>query len=153
MNIFLSKYINNLDKKGRVSIPASYRVALSSQSFNGIIAYPSFRNKCIECCSLKRLEELSQIIQTLDPYSEVRDAFETIILAEAIQLSFDSEGRVILPKSLIDHADISDQACFVGKGLIFEIWQPQNFETYLSSARQIAQSNRLTLKNIKDVVV
>ncbi|MDR0774463.1 MAG: cell division/cell wall cluster transcriptional repressor MraZ, partial [Rickettsia sp.] len=43
MNIFLSKYINNIDKKGRVSIPASYRLALSSQSFNGIIAYPSFR--------------------------------------------------------------------------------------------------------------
>ena len=61
---------------------------------------------------------------------------------------------MILPKSLIDHAGISDQACFVGKGLVFEIWQPQNFETYLSSARQIAQSNRLTLKNIKkDVVV
>lgn len=153
MNIFLSKYINNIDKKGRVSIPASYRLALSSQSFNGIIAYPSFRNKCIEGCSLKRLEELSQIIQTLDPYSEERDAFEAIILGEAIQLSFDSEGRVILPKSLIDHAGISDQACFVGKGLVFEIWQPQNFETYLSSARQIAQSNRLTLKNIKDIVV
>ncbi|MDR0296947.1 MAG: division/cell wall cluster transcriptional repressor MraZ [Rickettsia sp.] len=152
MNIFLSKYINNLDKKGRVSVPASYRVALSSQAFNGVIVYPSFRNKCIEACSLKRLEELSQMIQTLDPYSEERDAFETIILGEAIQLAFDGEGRVILPKSLIEHSDISDQVCFVGKGLVFEIWQPQNFETYLSSARQIAQNNRLTLKNInKDI--
>ncbi|WP_341749039.1 division/cell wall cluster transcriptional repressor MraZ [Candidatus Tisiphia endosymbiont of Sialis lutaria] len=148
MNIFLSKYINNLDKKGRVSVPAIYRAALSSQSFNGVIVYPSFRNKCIEACSLKRLEELSQMIQTLDPYSEERDAFETIILGEAIQLAFDGEGRVILPKSLIEHSDISEQVCFVGKGLVFEIWQPQNFETYLSSARQIAQNNRLTLKNI-----
>ncbi|MCC8416037.1 MAG: division/cell wall cluster transcriptional repressor MraZ [Rickettsia endosymbiont of Gnoriste bilineata] len=148
MNIFLSKYINNLDKKGRVSVPASYRAALSSQSFNGVIVYPSFRNKCIEACSLKRLEELSQMIQTLDPYSEERDAFETIILGGAIQLMFDGEGRVILPKSLIEHSDISEQVCFVGKGLVFEIWQPQNFETYLSSARQIAQNNRLTLKNI-----
>ncbi|WP_341749836.1 division/cell wall cluster transcriptional repressor MraZ [Candidatus Tisiphia endosymbiont of Sialis lutaria] len=148
MNIFLSKYINNLDKKGRVSVPASYRAALSSQSFNGVIVYPSFRNKCIEACSLKRLEELSQMIQTLDPYSEERDAFETIILGGAIQLTFDGEGRVILPKSLIEHSDISEQVCFVGKGLVFEIWQPQNFETYLSSARQIAQNNRLTLKNI-----
>ncbi|MCC8399848.1 MAG: division/cell wall cluster transcriptional repressor MraZ [Rickettsia endosymbiont of Platyusa sonomae] len=148
MNIFLSKYINNLDKKGRVSVPASYRAALSSQSFNGVIVYPSFRNKCIEACSLKRIEELSQMIQALDPYSEERDAFETIILSEAIQLTFDSEGRVILPKSLIEHSDISDQVCFVGKGLVFEIWQPQNFEIYLSSARKIAQNNRLTLKNI-----
>lgn len=148
MGIFLSKYINNLDKKGRVSVPASYRSALGDQSFNGVIAYPSFRNKCIEACSLKRLEELSKIIQTLDPYSEERDAFETIILAEAVQLSLDGEGRVILPKSLMDHADIVDQVCFVGKGLIFEMWQPQNYEIYLSSARQIAQNNRLTLKNI-----
>lgn len=148
MNIFLSKYLNNIDKKGRLSVPASYRLALAEQSFNGIIAYPSFRNKCIEACSLSRLEQLSQIIQNLDPYSEERDAFETIILGEAVQLPFDSEGRIILQKSLLDHAGISEQACFIGKGLIFEIWQPQNLENYLSSARRIAQNNRLTLKNV-----
>jgi MraZ protein len=148
MNIFLSKYINNLDKKGRVSVPANYRLAVSNKSFNGIIAYPSFRNNCIEACSIERFEELGKIVQTLDPYSKERDAFETIIFGEAIQLAFDSEGRIILPKSLIDHADILDQVCFVGKGLIFEIWQPQNFANYLIDARQIAQNNRLTLKNI-----
>jgi MraZ protein len=146
--MFLSKYINNIDKKGRVSIPVGYRLALNGQSFNGIIAYPSFRNKCIEVCSLSRLEELAKTIQNLEPYSEERDAFETIILGEAVQLTFDSEGRVILPKSLLEHGGISEQVCFVGKGVIFEIWQPQLFEDYLSSARQIAQNNRLTLKNI-----
>jgi MraZ protein len=149
MSIFLSKYINNIDKKGRVSVPSNYRAALSEEKFNGIIAYPSFRNKCIEACSISRLEQLSKIIQQLDPYSEERDAFETIILGEAIQLPFDGEGRVILPKSLMDHAGISEQSCFVGKGLVFEIWQPQEFEKYLSSARSIAQANRLTLKNIE----
>jgi MraZ protein len=148
MNIFLSKYVNNIDKKGRVSVPVNFRQALAGEVFNGLIAYPSFRKQCIEVCSLKRLEELSQMIQTLDPYSDERDAFETMILAEAVQLPFDGEGRVVLPKSLIDHAGISDQVCFVGKGLIFEIWQPKNFEGHLSSAREIAQNNRLTLKNI-----
>lgn len=148
MNIFLSKYVNNIDKKGRVSVPVNFRQALVGQVFNGLIAYPSFRKQCIEVCSLKRLEELSQMIQTLDPYSDERDAFETMILAEAVQLPFDGEGRVVLPKSLIDHAGISDQVCFVGKGLIFEIWQPKSFEGHLSSAREIAQNNRLTLKNI-----
>jgi len=148
MNIFLSRYTNNIDKKGRVSVPSSYRLAMTGQKFHGIIAYPSFRNKCIEACSLARLEELSVIIQNLDPYSEERDAFETIILSEALQLPFDSEGRIIIPKNLLEHSGITDQACFVGKGLIFEIWQPHNFTTYLSSARKIAQDNRLTLKNL-----
>ncbi|WP_316353171.1 division/cell wall cluster transcriptional repressor MraZ [Candidatus Trichorickettsia mobilis] len=147
MNIFLSKYINNLDKKSRVSVPASYRLVLSGQNFNGIIAYPSFRNKCIEACSIARLETLSQVIQNLDPYSEERDAFETIILGEAVQLAFDGEGRVVLPKSLLEHAEMEEQVCFVGKGVVFEMWQPQNFDTYLVAARQVAQNNRLTLKD------
>lgn len=147
MNIFLSKYINSIDKKGRVSVPASYRLVLSNQAFSGIIAYPSFRNKCIEVCSISRLEEISFIIQNLDPYSEERDAFETMLLGEAMQLPFDSEGRVIIPKTLLKHADITDQACFVGKGVTFEVWQPEEFEGYLSTARKIAQTNRLSLKN------
>lgn len=147
MNIFLSKYINSVDKKGRVSVPAGYRLALSGQKFNGIIAYPSFRNKCIEACSIARLEQIHQVIQNLDPYSEERDAFETVILGEATQLAFDSEGRIVLPKSLLEHSNIIEQVCFVGKGMIFEMWQPQDFECYLSEARQIAKDRRLTLKN------
>jgi MraZ protein len=148
MNIFLSKYINNIDKKGRVSVPSSYRLALAGQSFNGIIAYPSFKNKSIEACSLQRLEQLSQMIQQLDPYSDERDAFETIVLGEAVQLPIDGEGRIILPKTLVEHAGINDQICFVGKGQIFEMWEPSKFDNYLSSAREIAQNNRFNLKNL-----
>jgi MraZ protein len=147
MNIFLSKYENKIDKKGRVSIPASYRLALTKERFNGIIVYPSFKNNCIEACSMSRLEELSQIIQNLDPYSEERDAFETIVLGEAVQLQFDNEGRVILPAYLMEQVGIAAQACFVGKGLVFEIWNPIDFDIHLKSARKIAQGNKLILKN------
>ena len=149
MNIFLSKYINNIDAKGRVSVPSTFRSVLQSEAFSGIIAYPSFRNKCIEACSISRLTQLSEIIQDLDPYSEERDAFETIILGEAIQLPFDKEGRIILTKSLMEHASISNQASFIGKGQVFEIWQPESFENYLTTAKKTAQNNRLTLKNVQ----
>lgn len=148
MEIFLSKYINSIDKKGRVSIPAGYRMTLSSEVYNGIIVYPSFRNQCIEACSISRLKQISEIIQNLDPYSTERDAFETIILGEAVQLSFDNEGRVTLPKNLLEQINITNQACFVGKGVVFEIWNPDAFDKHLEKARKVAQENRLTLKNI-----
>ena len=147
MNIFLSKYVNKMDKKGRVSVPASYRTALAKEDFNGVIVYPSFKNNCIEACSMSRLEELSKIIQNLDPYSDERDAFETVVLGEAAQLQFDNEGRVILPNYLTQQMGISEQACFVGKGLVFEIWNPENFDQHLKAAREIAQANRQILKN------
>lgn len=149
MNIFLSKYINKVDKKGRVSIPASYRLALSKEKIGAIIVYPSFRNDCIEACGISRLEEIYNIIQNLDPYSEERDAFETIIMGESVQLPFDNEGRVLLPSHLTQKLDIQQQACFVGKGNVFEIWNPEKFDLYLSKAKNIAQSNRSMLKNLK----
>ncbi len=150
MNIFLSKYINKIDKKGRVSVPAGYRSVLASERFNGVVVYPSFKNRCIEACSMSRLEELSKIIQNLDPYSEERDAFETIILGEAVQVQFDNEGRVILPSYLMEQVGISEQACFVGKGLVFEIWHPEYFDQHLSAVREIAKVNKLVLKNNQD---
>lgn len=146
--MFLSRYVNNIDKKFRVSVPATYRNTLGSEANAGVIVYPSIKHKCIEACGMNRLEQLSQIIQSLDPYSEERDAFEATILGESIQLNIDSEGRVILPKQLMEYANISDQVMFVGKGLVFEIWNPQDFDLYISKARAIAQNNRNLLKNI-----
>ncbi len=148
MKIFLSRYINNVDKKGRTSVPAPYRAVTNpSHDFSGIVVYPSIKHRCIEACGMDRLEELSRIIQNLDPYSEERDAFETIILGQSTQLSFDSEGRVIIPKHLMDYADLSDQVSFIGKGLVFEIWNPEDLDKQLEQAKVIARENRGLLKN------
>ena len=144
--LFLSTYINKIDKKGRVSVPASFRSALSEQNFPGIIAYSSFINPCVEACGINRIEVLNQTIDSLDPYSEARDAFATTILGGCIQLAFDSEGRVILPENLIAFAKLDEQACFVGKGATFEIWHPTVFEEYAANAREIAKSGRHSLQ-------
>lgn len=149
MSLFLSKYINGIDKKGRVSVPSNYRQNAITDGFAGVVVYPSIRNKSIEACSLSRLKELASMIYSLDPYSEERDAFETIILGEAVQLSFDTEGRVVLPKHLIDYANLDQNAAFVGKGMVFEIWNPDLFEKYSIKVREIASNSKLLLKNIQ----
>ena len=56
--MFLSTYENKLDKKGRVSVPASFRSHLSNLGYNGVICYPSFNNSSIEACSQDRIEKI-----------------------------------------------------------------------------------------------
>jgi MraZ protein len=148
MILFLSKYLNNIDKKGRVSIPAAFRSVITEQSTGSLVLYPSIKNLCIEGCNLAKLEHMSKIIANLDPYSEERDAFETIILGESTQLSLDNEGRIIIPKFLSQYAKLSQQAVFVGKGEVFEIWNPENFEQHLDKAKSIAKANKSILKNL-----
>ena len=146
MALFLSTYKNKVDKKGRVSVPASFRSVLAGENFGGIIAYPSFVYDCIEASGINRIERLSESIDNLDPYSEERDAFATSILGGCVQLSFDGDGRVVLPENLIEVAGLKDQAVFVGKGQTFEIWSPEMFDEYSQKAREFAKANRGALQ-------
>ena len=68
--MFLSTYENKLDKKGRVSVPASFRSHLSNLGYNGVICYPSFNNASIEACSQDRIEKISSAIDSLNPFEE-----------------------------------------------------------------------------------
>ena len=68
--MFLSTYENKLDKKGRVSVPASFRSYLSNLGYNGIICYPSFNNQSIEAWPQDRIEKISTSIETLNPFEE-----------------------------------------------------------------------------------
>ena len=77
--MFLSSYENKIDKKGRVSVPASYRSNLSSMGYNGFICYPSFNHNALEACSQDRIEKLSNSIDSLNPFEEKRDYFATSV--------------------------------------------------------------------------
>lgn len=146
MALFLSTYVNKVDKKGRVSVPASFRAVLANQNFHGIVAYGSFIHSCVEACGMDRIEKLYSQMDDLDPFSEERDAFTATILGGSQQLAFDGEGRVMLPKTLLEGAKITDQAVFVGKGETFEIWQPKAFDAYMNEARKLAADRRSQLR-------
>ena len=146
MALFLSTFEKQIDKKGRVSVPPSFRAVLAAQNFNGMIAYPSFLHPCIEACGMERMEKLYAQIESLDPFSEERDAFATAILGAAVQLAFDGEGRVVIPEALLEKAEITSTGVFVGKGATFELWAPAKFDAHQKAMRELALAKRLNLK-------
>ena len=142
----LSTYENKLDKKGRVSVPASFRSYLSNLGYNGMVCYPSFNNQSIEAWPQDRIEKISNTIDSLNPFEEKRDFFATSILSESINLQFDSEGRISLTPKLLNHAKIKNSMVFVGQGKTFQIWEPTIFEKFKVNARKKANLNRSSLK-------
>ena len=144
--MFLSSYENKIDKKGRVSVPATFRSHLNSIGYNGFISYPSFNHSALEACSQDRIEKLSNTIDSLNPFEEKRDFFATSILSDSENLQFDTEGRVSLPNKLLNHAKIKNNVLFVGLGKTFQIWEPKHFEKFKIVARKKAYQNRSNLK-------
>jgi MraZ protein len=144
--MFLSSFENRIDKKGRVSVPATFRSHLNSMGYNGFISYPSFNYSALEACSQDRIEKLSNTIDSLNPFEEKRDYFATSILSESENLQFDTEGRVSLSEKLLNHAKIRNNILFVGLGKTFQIWEPKVFEKFKIVARKKAYQNRSNLK-------
>ena len=149
--MFLSTYENRLDKKGRVSVPASFRSYLSNLGYNGIVCFLSFNNQCIEAWPQDRIEKISNAIDTLNPFEEKKDYFATSILSESINLQFDNEGRIILSSKLLKHSKIKNNVLFVGQGKTFQIWEPTSFEKFRVNARKKSNIHRASLKWEKQI--
>jgi MraZ protein len=149
--LFLSTYVNKVDRKGRVSVPATFRAALAGQSFNGIIAFRSFKLPALEASGIDRMEEMGARIDALDEFSEDRDALSSLF-ADAHQLAFDGEGRIVLPEALTQHAGIGETAAFVGLGRTFQVWEPERFEKHQQEMRERARRQGTTLPQRRAVL-
>lgn len=148
MAVFLSTFENKVDGKGRVSVPATFRAALEKERSTGLILYPSFKHDCLEGCGDERIEQIAEAIDALDAFSEEAENLQTI-LADSVRLTIDGDGRVMLPKQMIDAAGLDGVAMFVGLGKSFQIWEPSAFQSHRSAARDRARQSGATLRIVK----
>lgn len=146
--MFLSRFTNTLDAKGRVSVPADFRTAVALDSishndaFDGIIVWPSIDGKWLEGGGTALLRSHQALLNTLKPHDLARIAFERAVFGESHRLSFDASGRVSLPKELAEFAGLDKLATFVGMGQRFEIWNPASYDAKLKLVRKMAKETR-----------
>jgi len=125
----MSTYVNKVDRKGRVSVPATFRATLADQSFEGIVAFPSLEYDALEGTGIDTMEAISAGLDGLEQPEE-QQGLATLILARSQRLPFDPEGRIILPEKFVAHAHITETAAFVGLGSTFQIWEPERFAAH-----------------------
>jgi len=148
MAVFLSTYVNKVDRKGRVSVPAEFRKVLAGQSFQGIVIFKSLQHQALEGCSSEHMEQLSESLETLDLPPDEFELIEATIFGGSVQIPFDGEGRIILPQEMCEFAGIAEEAAFVGRRKTFQIWQPQRLTDYEQVAREKARSKDISLSKI-----
>ena len=142
---FSGNYQHTLDAKGRISVPAAYKEALSGEfvvalnnEFNAIAIY-----------TVESWEEISRVIDAI-PYSDAR-AMSYVRLMKANSFPgqrLDAQGRLSIPSALRQKAGLNRNARFVGVGKYIEIWDEERFAaTFATYENQIV--NTLTYVNDK----
>lgn len=125
-------------------MPAGFRAALTGQSFPGIVAFRSLKFPALDAGGYDRLEEIAKSLDELPEFSEERDALGSV-LSDAHELPFDSEGRIVLPQALIEHAAITEQVAFVGIGRSFQLWEPTRYQRHQDEMRERVRQRGFTL--------
>jgi transcriptional regulator MraZ len=138
--LFMSTYVNKVDRKGRVSVPATFRaqIQISGQSFLGVVTYPLLDQEALEGTSIDRMQAISAALDALDAAQEQQD-LATMIFGQSQQLAFDPEGRILLPEPFVAHTHITESAVFVGLGLTFQIWEPGRFAAHRAALLERAR--------------
>lgn len=137
---FLSTATNKVDAKGRVSVPATFRSNIPQEGYQGVVVYKSFKHDCIEGADISFMEQLSERIHgDFGFFSDENEALATVLLGKSTPLGFDPEGRIHVPKDLLDHAGITDKATFVGLGKKFQIWEPEAYERHYEAQLEVAK--------------
>lgn len=144
--LFLDTITNKVDAKGRVSLPSDYRAIVKELSTE-IVCYRSLTAPCIEGCTEELLEKLATDIEnSTDFFSETQDDLTNLIFGDAKRFTFDSTGRIVLTEKLLKHAEIKDNAVFVGKGRKFQIWSEENWAKEEARIREKIKNSRPCLR-------
>jgi len=145
MALFYGTYLNKVDSKGRVSVPAAFRAELDGQRRAGVVAAPSLKHAAVQCAGVEWMDEINRQISQLNFLSEEHDDLTAALLGDTNHLQFDGEGRILLPEALANHAAIDGTAAFIGRGRFFEIWEPKALDAHKAAARKRALEKGLTL--------
>ena len=150
MALFIDTFVNKVDRKGRVrpgDLPRG-RAGSGRQSFTASSRFPSFKYRAVQCAGIDWMVGARRArCRQVDLFSDEHDDLTATLFrrCQAARRSTAKDAsccRRASPK----HAGITEIAAFVGRGSIFEIWEPKRFEPYKAEARQRARSSGRTLR-------
>jgi MraZ protein len=120
--VFLGRHAHNLDAKGRLAIPARFRDELAE----GLVLTRGI-DRCLALYPLAAWRPLAEKLAALPMTdADVRN-FRRLVFAEAVDLTLDTQGRVLVPPDLRRYAEIEREALVVGVDTSIEIWSPQRW--------------------------
>lgn len=133
---FIGEETFKVDGKGRVSIPADFRKVIDSGDSDRepgtppsfVIVYGNATRKYLEGYPMSVHAKLCAAISRMPRNHPKRRQMERFYTGQAVRLTLDDTGRLVLPKKLRDKLELTDQAFFIADNDTFQIWKPETYQ-------------------------
>jgi len=123
--MFIGEYSHTIDEKSRLAIPIKFRAELAS----GAIVTKGL-DGCLFLYTSTEWHKLVEKLNTMPISQKNARAFSRLILAGAMDVDLDKQGRIVLPKYLTDYAKMDHSVIVAGLFNRLEIWDAKVWQEY-----------------------
>ena len=129
--MFIGEYHHSIDEKGRLAVPTKYRESLGL----GAVVTRGL-DRCLFMYPMAAWQEISSHLATL-PFSKANTrSFTRFLLAGAMDVELDKQGRIVVPEYLRTFAGLRKSVVIAGLYNRLEVWDAEAWERYRAGAEQ-----------------
>lgn len=148
MTSLIGEYDCKVDAKGRFMFPISLRKQLEEVFEKGFVINRNLHQKCLVLYPISEWNKLNKKLSKLNRLIKANDVFVRKFTGGATGIEADNTGRILLPKSLVDYADISTDIKVLGSNNVIEIWDKKLYDQFLSQDLDIEKLAEDVLKDL-----
>ncbi len=128
MEMLIGEFNNTLDDKGRILFPAKLRSVLQQDC----VVITQGLDHCLMLFTLEEWASLNKkILESVSLFSDQKRLVMRRFIAPAQKIDFDKSGRLSIPQTLRDYADLKGECTILGINKYMELWDSASYRSYL----------------------
>jgi MraZ protein len=132
---FSGKYYYTVDPKGRIIIPAPFREIITSNYSTKLYVTNAPFERCLSIYPVEEWNKLQEQVRTKPRSDEAIRFFMRRVIASAVEVEMDKQGRILIPAALREDANINGDVVIAGQVEKIELWDRDEWNTLLDTAK------------------
>ena len=140
MGFINHEYASKLDAKGRLVLPSKLKASLPEAEGNTFVLMRYFE-PCLTLFTMVEFNKLASKVAGLNDLKKENRNIQRNFFRRSVEVELDSAGRILIPKSMLQAANIDKDVLIMGSGKRIEIWNPETFyEKFNMDDEELADS-------------
>ncbi|MFW6066971.1 MAG: division/cell wall cluster transcriptional repressor MraZ, partial [Myxococcota bacterium] len=119
--MFRGRYEHAIDAKGRTSLPSRFREVLAAGGETRLVLTTGLE-PCVVAYTMSEWLGFEERLSKLPQFDPNVQMLRRIYVSGAVECDLDRVGRVLIPQTLRDHAQLGREALWAGMGNHIELW-------------------------------
>ena len=129
--MFIGEYLHSIDLKKRMAVPSKFRTDLKNK-----VVVTRGLDKCLFVYPMKVWEDIAGKLGTLPVGESATRSFIRLMLAGAVDVDVDKQGRILIPDFLKSYAGLGRNVIVAGIYNRLEIWDEKKWQEYKKKAEK-----------------